>query len=253
MKKHIFFHEGRLFLDRDSFPSETPAPLYEGVERSEKFVFPIGGCEYEAYDLGKESSATLSEGEWMELRASASVLSADDYRAAAKGAELLHWNRSSRWCGKCGSRLVRSSEISKKCVDCGQEYFPSLSPCAIVLVEKGEEALLVHASNFKRHFFGLVAGFVETGESLEECVAREVMEETGLEIGDIRYFGSQSWPFPAQLMVGFTARWKSGGIRFADGELTEGGFFSRSNLPELPSPPSIARKMIDAWVSRGQV
>ena len=129
-----------------------------------------------------------------------------------------------------------------------REYFPQLSPAVVVLVTKGEEALLVHAANFKRPFHALVAGFVETGETLEECVAREVREETTLEIEDIRYFGSQSWPFPHQLMLGFTARWREGEVRFADGELTSGGFFRRDALPELPTPPSLSRAIIDAWI-----
>ena len=118
----------------------------------------------------------------------------------------------------------------------------------MVLVTKGEEALLVHAANFKRPFHALVAGFVEAGETLEECVAREVREETTLEIEDIRYFGSQSWPFPHQLMLGFTARWREGEVRFADGELTSGGFFRRDALPDLPTPPSLSRAIIDAWI-----
>ena len=136
------------------------------------------------------------------------------------------------------------------CPGCGREFFPQLNPAIVVLVTKGEEALLVHAADFRRPFYALVAGFVETGETLEECVAREIREETTLEVEDIRYFGSQSWPFPHQLMLGFTARWKSGEIRFADGELTSGGFFRRENPPLLPTPPSLSRAIIDAWINR---
>ena len=117
----------------------------------------------------------------------------------------------------------------------------------VVLVIRGREALLVHAASFRRPFYALVAGFVETGETLEQCVAREVREETTLEIDDIRYRGSQSWPFPSQLMLGFTARYRSGDLAFADGELTAGAFFSRDSLPMLPTPPSLSRALIDAW------
>ena len=97
--------------------------------------------------------------------------------------------------------------------------------------------------------FALVAGFVETGESLEECVMREVREETSLEIGNIRYFGSQSWPFPSPLRVAFTADYLSGDIIFADEELTEGGWFDRKNVPPLPTLPSLSRRLIDAWLN----
>lgn len=194
---------------------------------------------------------TDGDGEFTGLRESFQTLSASDYEAAAKGSELLHWHHTVRFCSRCGGVLERTAEICKRCSDCGAEYFPTLAPAAIVLVTKGDQALLVHARSFKRRFFGLVAGFVETGESIEETVRREVLEETSLEIDDIRYFGSQSWPFPSQLMIGFTARWKSGDVVFADGELSEGGFFTRDSLPELPSLPSIARRMIDDWIGKG--
>lgn len=172
-----------------------------------------------------------------------------DYRAAAKASELMHWDRQSRRCGVCGKPLVRDTEISKKCPSCGNEVFAQVSPAIIVLVRRGDAALLVHARNFRRPFFGLVAGFVETGESLEDCVHREVMEETSLKVKNIRYRRSQAWPFPNSLMMGFTADYESGELRFADGELTEGGFFTADNLPQLPAAPSIARSLIDEWIA----
>lgn len=187
---------------------------------------------------------------YIPLRESYRMLSESQFAMAAKGVELLNWSAGMRYCAKCGSALHRHSAISFICSDCGKEYFPVLSPAVVVLVTRGEEALLVHAANFSRPFHALVAGFVETGESAEQCVAREVREETTLEIEDIRYFGSQSWPFPHQLMLGFTAKWKSGELKFADGELTSGGFFTRDNVPELPTPPSLSRAIIDAWLEK---
>lgn len=158
-------------------------------------------------------------------------------------------NAGSRYCGACGAPMRRSTEISKICTACGREVFAQVSPAIIVLVRRGREALLVHARNFSRPFFGLVAGFVETGESLEQCVRREVMEETSLRVKNIRYAGSQPWPYPNSLMLGFTADYESGELRFADGELSEGGFFSADNLPLLPTPPSIARRLIEEWIA----
>lgn len=182
------------------------------------------------------------------LRDAWRCIGADDFGAAVKGAELVNWSEDTVYCTSDGSLLERTGDISKKCPVCGREYFPALYPAVVVLVTKGDKALLVHAKTFKERVHALVAGFVETGESLEECVAREVKEETSLEITDIRYFGSDSWPFPHQLMIGFTAKWKSGEIVFADGELTAGGFFSREDVPPLPSLPSLSRKIIDAWL-----
>lgn len=182
------------------------------------------------------------------MREALSLLDEEGYRLLAKGIELLNWDKDTRFCSKDGSPLVRNSEISKICGCCGTEYFPSLSPAMVVLVTRGDEALLVKAKSFKNPIFALVAGYVETGETLEECVKREVREETSIEIDDVKYIGSQSWPFPGQLMLGFTARYVKGEINFADGELAEGGFFTRDNVPPLPSPPSLSRHIIDLWL-----
>jgi len=117
-----------------------------------------------------------------------------------------------------------------------------------VLIRKGKEILLVHARNFRGTFHGLVAGFLETGETLEQCVEREVMEETGLRVKNITYFGSQPWPYPSGLMVGFIADYAGGEIKLQEEELSSGDFYTRDNLPELPRKLSLARKMIDWWL-----
>lgn len=119
----------------------------------------------------------------------------------------------------------------------------------IVLIRRGEEVLLVHARNFRGSFHGLVAGFLEVGETLEQCVRREVMEETGLTIKNITYFGSQPWPYPSGIMIGFFADYENGTIKLQDDELSAGSFFSKENLPELPAKLSIARRMIDWWIA----
>lgn len=119
----------------------------------------------------------------------------------------------------------------------------------IVLIKKGDEVLLVHAKNFKTDFYGLVAGFVETGETLEEAVHREVLEETGLTIRHLKYFSSQPWPFPSGLMVGFTADYASGELSLQTTELSKGGWFTKDNLPQIPEKLSIARKLIDHWLN----
>ncbi|MCM1290878.1 MAG: NAD(+) diphosphatase [Prevotella sp.] len=210
-----------------------------------RFRFRIGDEDYVALD--GESTELVDNMQYHGIRELWSAVSEQDYTAAGKGEELVFWDGNTKYCGKCGAEMFRHTEISKKCSNCGMEIFPNVSPAVIVLVRRGEEALLVHAKTFKRPFFGLVAGFVETGESLEECVAREIKEETDLEVCNVRYFGSQAWPFPSQLMIGFTADYKSGNLRFADDELSDGGFFSRDNIPMIPTPPSIARRMIEVW------
>ena len=130
---------------------------------------------------------------------------------------------------------------------CGKEIWPSLAIAVIVLVRHGNKALLVKARNFRRDYYGLVAGFVETGETLEQAVAREVYEETGIRITNIRYYASQPWPYPCGLMVGFYADYVSGEIHVQEEELKTAGWFERDSLPPIPGKMSIARQLIDAW------
>lgn len=166
----------------------------------------------------------------MGLRASYDYLDPVLHKIAGKAYELIYWDQHSRFCPSCGTKTVMQTTISKQCPNCKYEIYPVVSPAILVLIRKGDAILLVHARNFRGSFYGLVAGFLETGETLEECVRREVMEETGLEINNITYFGNQPWPYPSNLMVGFIADYVSGTIRLQDEELSEGAFFSKDNL-----------------------
>lgn len=185
----------------------------------------------------------------MGLRKSFEILSPEDYALAGKAAELVYWDGNMRYCGVCGGELRWDTPISKKCPECGKEWWPSPAVAVIVRIERGDEVLLVHGRNFRGKFYGLVAGFVELGETLEQAVIREVKEEVGLEISNVRYFSSQPWPYPCGLMVGFTARYESGELRLQKSELAGGGWFDRNHLPELPGPASIARQLIDDWIN----
>lgn len=184
----------------------------------------------------------------MGLREAWEYMTEAEWKKAAREAELEYFRDTHKFCGSCGSPMQQSGPISMRCPACGREDFPALAPAMVVLVTQGNRGLLVHARNFKKPMYALVAGFVETGENLEECVAREVMEETSLKVKDIKYFGSQTWPFPSQLMIGFTAVYESGEITFADGELEDGGWFDKDNHPLLPTMPSLSRQLIDAWI-----
>lgn len=241
----VIFFEGKVLLDSDGNPAQVAA-------NTDGQMFHVGDDGMECLGVSADEAARLAAdgGRWASLRECYGTWPEAQWRAAAKGSELVYWDCHSRFCPVCGAAMAPMTSISKRCPACGYESWPALSPAILVLVVDGERALLVHAANFREGMHALVAGFVETGETLEECVAREVMEETSLTIDDIRYFGSQSWPFPSQLMLAFTARYRSGEIRFADGELTSGGFFTRENHPPLPSLPSLSRRLIDAWINR---
>lgn len=184
------------------------------------------------------------------LRSSYNYISLNDYQAAGKAYQILYWDKHSRFCPVCGTETEQHTDIMKKCPQCGYEMYPPIAPAIIVLVQKEDEILLVHAHNFKGTFYGLVAGFLEAGETLEQCVQREVFEETGLRIKDITYFASQPWPYPSGLMVGFTARYESGEIKLQEDELSAGAFYSKEKLPEIPQKLSIARRLIDWWLEQ---
>lgn len=170
------------------------------------------------------------------------------YLKAGKCQELLYWDRNTQFCGVCGAPMRMHTDISKRCTSCGKEVWPQLATAVIVRISRGDEILLVHAKNFATNFYGLVAGFVETGETLEEAVRREVREETQLEITNLRYFASQPWPYPCGLMVGFTAEYVSGDMHLQRSELSSGGWFNANNLPTIPEKLSIARMLIDDWL-----
>jgi NAD+ diphosphatase len=160
--------------------------------------------------------------------------------------QLVHWHRNHRFCGRCGVPTNdHPQERAKLCPACGLMNHPRVTPAVIVAVVKGRQLLLAHAARFPAKFYSVLAGFVEPGETLEECVRREVLEETGVEIRNVRYFGSQSWPFPDSLMVAYTAEHAGGEIRVNPAEITDAGWFTAERLPEVPPPISIARRLID--------
>ena len=163
--------------------------------------------------------------------------------------QILHWRDRSRICPACGGRPRGiPGTWGARCPACAREYFPRLHPAIIVLVSRGDEYLLVRKSGWPTGQYGLVAGFVEFAESLEECVVREVAEETGVVVTDVRYLCSQNWPYPSQLMAGFSARYVSGDIVVDTTELETAGWFSAGNPPPLlPPRASTARYLVDHY------
>ena len=173
---------------------------------------------------------------------------------AARASQTLDWWFGHAYCGRCGSATEpHEKEMARACGTCGTLHFPRINPAVITLVHRGaDEVLLAHDRRFRSGFFALLAGFVEPGETLEQAVAREVREEVALEVEDIRYFGSQAWPFPSQLMVGFFARYRSGEIRVQEEELTEAHWFPLGALPspeDRPANYSIAGRLIERYLA----
>lgn len=177
-------------------------------------------------------------------------LDEDLFSLGGRAVQIMEWDRTHQYCGYCGTPTVQLlHERAKRCPACELVNYPRLSPAVIVLISRGQEVLLARAPRFPAGMYSVLAGFVEPGESLEETVIREVREEVGIEIKDIHYFGSQPWPFPNSLMIGFTATYAGGDIVIEPEEITDAAWFKKDNLPLTPPKPSIARKLIDWFIS----
>jgi NAD+ diphosphatase len=164
------------------------------------------------------------------------------------GKQINHWDQTSLFCSSCGAKMIwTGGSWGKVCTGCNQEQFPRIHPCAIVVVKRDDQLLLIRKPEWPKGRYSLVAGFLDFAESLEECAAREVLEETGVTVKNIRYITSQSWPFPTQMMAGFVADYAHGDITLSDPEIEDARWFTVGALPSLPASRSIARFMIDMF------
>jgi NAD+ diphosphatase len=171
---------------------------------------------------------------------------------AGNANHIQHWKHVNRFCGCCGHETSdKTGERAKICTNCGNIVYPRISPAIITAIFREDEILLAHNRNFKNDLHSLIAGFVEPGETLEQCVAREIYEEVGIKVKNIRYFCSQPWPFPDSLMLAFTAEYESGEITVDKQEITHADWYKADNLPEIPSTDSVAGKMIRWYRDKG--
>ena len=195
------------------------------------------------------------DGFLVDLRRAFTLLDEAEWVLAGRAAQILRWNTDHRYCSRCGNDTEHHHrDRARSCSNCGLLAFPRLTPAVITLVERADgRALLAWGRQFPGRFFSALAGFVEPGESLEQCVAREIGEEVGIEVGNIRYFGSQPWPFPHSLMIGFNAEYVSGELVLQEEEIVEAGWFAPDELPPVPKGRmSIAGWLIDDWLERSR-
>ncbi|QSP96324.1 NAD(+) diphosphatase [Marinobacter salinisoli] len=260
-------------LDNEWLPgwtTDSPAPgdwllLVSGTEilkPAEGWLVPVSKPEFSAEQGAAVSLGTLGgqpvfvagnqAGVSPELEAVSlrdALLMAEDVPAGllSTGFQLWQWWHDHRYCGRCGTETgMHATERAKWCEPCAIPWYPRLAPCVIVVIRKDDRMLLAKSSRVKRHFYSLIAGFVEPGESLESAVGREVKEETGLDVTNIRYFSSQPWPFPHQLMVGFFADYAGGELILQEDELVDADWFVPGQMPPVPPDTTIAGRLIQA-------
>jgi len=226
-----------------------PGPLPDAVLRG-LYLGRLGGEHCFAAEVAADA-APPSGASWEGLRTLFSVLDDRLFALAGRALQLIDWDRSHQFCGRCGARTEpRPDERVRVCPACGLSAYPRVAPAVMALVRRGRELLLGRGPHFPAGMYSALAGFVEPGESLEQCVRREVAEEVGVEVTNLRYFASQPWPFPHSLMVAFTCDWAAGELRPQPGEIEAAEWFDVFQLPKLPSKISIARSLIDTFAGQ---
>ncbi|WP_051624146.1 NAD(+) diphosphatase [Clostridium akagii] len=230
-------------------------PFVKTIE--ELNIVPLGTQQYlgtlegqPSYALEVSEESADQDGMcFTDLRSLYGQLEEDIFILAGKALQIVNWDKNHKYCGGCGTETVTiQGERAKRCPKCGLINYTQICPAVITAVLKGNKILMAHNSSFTENMYSLIAGFLEPGETLEECVQREIMEEVGIKVKNIKYFGSQPWPFPNSMMIGYVAEYDSGEILVDGVEITEAGWYDAENLPELPTKISIARKIIDWYI-----
>jgi len=241
---------GKLLVTRGDRPALPMTAPSAGADASVVHCFgDYAGlpCRVMLLPEGAVASMESAEVEWRGLRSLFGVLPDDQVGLAGRAMQIAEWTRTHRHCGVCGAPMRRQpGERAMQCTGCGFTAYPRIAPAMMVLVRRDDRILLGRAANFAPGVYSALAGFVEAGESLEECVHREVFEEVNLEVRNLRYFQSQSWPFPHSLMLAFVAEYASGELRPNPDELVDARWFGLDELPQLPGRFSISRALIDS-------
>ncbi|MDO8363604.1 MAG: NAD(+) diphosphatase [Actinomycetota bacterium] len=243
---HVAVHRFIHVIGATVFVDDRPAD--DGWERH--FLGVLGEEAWWAVDV--PNGEDPSYGTAADLYSFHGRTSEAEWAIAGRAVQLTEWARTHRFCGRCGAATEPSvNDRSMHCPVCRLLAYPRLAPAMITLVTRGDEALLARGVQFRAPMYSCLAGFVEPGESLEQSVIREVREEVGVEVATPLYQGSQPWPFPHSLMIGFRAEWVSGEIVCDPTEILDAQWFRRDDLPNIPPRISIARKLIDAWLAEG--
>lgn len=247
---YLLFKKDELLVKTQEEHSEIP--IYKDVEKLNmtniQYLGLFNGHNCFCGELS-EAEVITDNMYFITLRSLMGTIEEDFFWLAATAIQIVNWNKNYKYCGRCGSVTeIMKNERARQCLKCGLINYPRISPAIIVAVVKEDKLLLAHNNQWPKERYSVIAGFVEAGETLEQCVAREVSEEIGIKIKNIKYFGSQPWPFPNSLMVGFTAEYAEGEINVDGIEIGDANWYKADELPVIPTGLSISRKLIE-WFS----
>lgn len=248
----FLFDSGKLYVQSDGMNVKIPYfSISKLIPNEIVRTQYLGLLDGKACYCGEISAAhaSLLESDYFDLRSLFGILEDDLFLLAGRAYQILNWDHHHQYCGRCATSMIqKEDERAKFCPKCNLIVYPGISPAVITAIIKGNEILLAHATHFAGNMYSAIAGFVEPGETLEETVKREVYEEVGLRIKNIKYFGNQPWPFPNSLMIAFTSEYESGEISVDGNEISQAGWYTVHNLPQIPGRISIARQLIDWFI-----
>lgn len=252
---HYLFYKDKLLVKKDEKGYSIPTRKdVEELNLEIKHCQCLGAYKGVNCYCGEILGDEKSNYSFVDLKTYSKDICEDDFLVSAKALLLLDFVRNNQRCGICGSPMKMKSEDNDRamvCINCGNTVWPKTSPAIIVAVTKGDKLLLAHNKMFPKGMYSLIAGFVEMGETLEDCVKREVFEETGIMVHNIKYFGSQPWPFPNSLMIGFTAEYLDGEIKVDNYEIEDARWFSKEEIPKVfRRSISISTKLIEWFLNR---
>jgi NAD+ diphosphatase len=244
-EKFLCTHEGAIALLAETDLRDLPIDLISRFslrhhEGHELFVVSVVPTDIPGF-------------QWLGLRNFLEILSESEFQTAGRALQILRWHVDHQFCGRCGKPTVQHlQDLAKSCVTCEIDFYPRLSPCIITLVTRGDECLLAWHKRSKTEKYSCLAGFIEIGESPEQTLVREVMEEVGLSVNNARYVESQPWPFPGQLMLGYFADYACGEITVDQNEIQVAKWFRYDQLPAVPPATTISGRLINAFVQARQ-
>lgn len=252
MKKYYLFQKNKVVIRADD-----ASPLAVSQQELDKlcgdtslYILPESPVDKNCFAIELPEQLELPQDyHAVTLRSLVGQMDDQLFNIWGKASELLHWHKTNRYCGSCGAQTEQHPrDLARYCPNCRSTFYPAISPCIIVLIHRKNDILLARSPRFPGKMFSTLAGFIEPGESAEQALHREVLEEVGIHVKNLRYFKSQPWPFPGQLMFGFFAEFQEGEILIDDDEICEAKWFPASTLPTIPGPATIAGQLIRRYV-----